>query len=57
MGTTYVPTSLEIPGNEGWRMFAAGFDNLSYAELLEDIWTQGFTESDGGVGASSNVYT
>lgn len=56
LSNNHVPTVFEVSGDEGWRIFSAGFDGLSYAELLEDIWTQGFTGSDGG-GSISNVFT
>lgn len=55
VSNSHVPTVFEVSGDEGWRIFSAGFEGLSYAELLEDIWTQGFTGSDGG-GDISNVY-
>lgn len=50
-------TLYHIPGEQGWRLYSAGFENLPYSELLADIWTQGFTGSDGGVGENVNVYT
>lgn len=44
-----------IHGNEGWRMFTSPSSALSYAELLEPFWTQGFTGSDSDDAALSNV--
>ncbi len=55
-GSNHVPTIFKITGDEGWRMFSSGFSGLSYAELMENIWTQGFTSSDGGSGDAYNVY-
>jgi len=56
VSNNHVPTIFEVSGDEGWRIFSAGYDGLSYTELLEDIWTQGFTGSNGG-GNVSNVFT
>ncbi|MFV1883403.1 MAG: T9SS type A sorting domain-containing protein [Balneola sp.] len=45
----------EISGDEGWRMFSASFNGLSYDSLLVGLWTQGFTGADGSTNGTSNV--
>lgn len=50
------PNDLSITGNEGWRMFSAPVNNLSYGTMLNSLWTQGFTGADTPTG-TSNVYT
>jgi len=35
-----------IHGDEGWRMFTAPSSELSYEELLDPLWTQGFPGAD-----------
>lgn len=46
----------EITGNEGWRMLSSPVSGISYGELLDTLWTQGFTGADHNEGIS-NVYT
>lgn len=50
------PYGTFISGNEGWRMMTAPVANVSYGELLDSLWTQGFTGADVPNG-TSNVYT
>ena len=50
------PFGTFITGNEGWRMLSSPGSGLSYGELLDTLWTQGFTGADVPNGAS-NVYT
>jgi hypothetical protein len=44
-----------IDSGEGWRMIGAP-GNVTYSDLLDPIWTQGYEGSDAGTGFSSNVY-
>ncbi len=44
-----------IEGQEGWRMFASPFSDLSFGELLDPFWTQGFPGSDYAPG-NSNIF-
>jgi len=46
---------LNITGDEGWRMLASPLQSRSIGTLLNSLWTQGFTGSDGPDG-NSNVY-
>lgn len=50
------PYGTYISGNEGWRMMTAPVSGVSYGELLDTLWTQGFTGADATNG-TSNVYT
>lgn len=50
------PTGSFITGDEGWRLITSPSNGLSYAQILEGIWTQGFTGADIENG-TSNVYT
>ncbi|MEP1307080.1 MAG: LamG-like jellyroll fold domain-containing protein [Balneola sp.] len=49
------PIGTFITGNEGWRMMTTPTSNVSYGDLLDTLWTQGFTGADVTVG-SSTVY-
>lgn len=40
------PYGTIITGNEGWRMFSSPINGMSYGELLDTLWTQGFTGAD-----------
>ncbi len=44
-----------IDSSEGWRMIGNPGD-VTYAELLDPVFTQGYEGSDGGTGFASNVY-
>ncbi len=48
--------TLEITGDEGWRMMTPPGTDLSYGDLLRGFWTQGFTGA-AYPGGTSNVYT
>ncbi|MBO6587068.1 MAG: T9SS type A sorting domain-containing protein [Gracilimonas sp.] len=54
--TDFPTTTGVVIGSEGWRFLAAPGDTSTYGELLSDVWTQGYTGSDGGIPPSSNVY-
>ncbi|MFY0683978.1 MAG: VCBS repeat-containing protein [Balneola sp.] len=49
------PYGAIITGNEGWRIMSAPVSGVSYGELLDTLWTQGFTGADINNGQSSNV--
>ena len=49
-------SAVQITGSEGWRMMSAPMDSVSYGELLDTLWTQGFTGADYESGAP-NVFT
>lgn len=51
-----ITSVLTISGSEGWRLMSPPNDKLTYGELLEPLWTQGFTGADSETG-TSNVYT
>ncbi len=53
--TTFPPLKMSFEGAEGWRFIGAPGDSSTYDELLDPIWTQGFTGADAS-GGSSNVY-
>ncbi|MBO6522749.1 MAG: T9SS type A sorting domain-containing protein [Balneolaceae bacterium] len=46
---------LKITGSQGWRLLSSPVADSSFASLLDDLWTQGFTGADHSGGAS-NVY-
>lgn len=46
----------QITGNEGWRLISAPLDSITYGEMLDSLWTQGFTNADVENG-TPNVYT
>ncbi len=50
------PFGTSITGNEGWRMMSIPVSNVSYGEILDTLWTQGFTGADKTNG-NSNVLT
>lgn len=50
------PIKTGISGSEGWRFLGAPGDTTSYGELLDPIWTQGYTNSDGGTAPDPNVF-
>jgi hypothetical protein len=45
-----------ITGTEGWRLLTAPSGDLSYGEMLDTLWTQGFSGADATNG-SPNVLT
>lgn len=45
-----------ISGSEGWRILSSPSGTASYADLLDAIWTQGFSGADSPTG-SPNVLT
>lgn len=47
--------ALQIEGNEGWRIFTTPIDSITFGELLDPLWTQGFTGADYEEG-TPNVY-
>lgn len=47
------PYGTVITGDEGWRMFASPVNGVSYGDLLEPLWTQGFTGADVTNGTSN----
>lgn len=49
-------SSLTIHGDEGWRIISSPVVGASYAELLNELWTQGMTGADIDSGAS-NIFT
>ena len=49
-------TTLTLTGSAGWRLLSTGFIEQTYDDLLDNLWTQGFTNADVTVG-TSNVYT
>lgn len=51
-----ITSVLTISGSEGWRLMSPPSNQLTYGELLESLWTQGFTGADSETG-TSNVYT
>ncbi|GAB5409526.1 MAG: hypothetical protein BalsKO_18910 [Balneolaceae bacterium] len=51
-----ITSVLTISGSEGWRLMSPPSNQLTYGELLEPLWTQGFTGADSETG-TSNVYT
>ncbi|MCP9290427.1 LamG-like jellyroll fold domain-containing protein [Gracilimonas sediminicola] len=50
------PYGTFIAGDEGWRMMTVPASGVSYGELLDTLWTQGFTGADYS-GGTPNVYT
>lgn len=44
------------PGKDGWRFLGSSYSNISYAQLLDSIWTQGATSSDDPSGPP-NIFT
>ncbi|MBO6523511.1 MAG: T9SS type A sorting domain-containing protein [Balneolaceae bacterium] len=50
------PIGTYITGNEGWRIITSPDAGISYSELLENVWTQGFIGADFESG-TPNVYT
>lgn len=42
-------------GEEGWRILTSPYDGASYAEILDGLWTQGFSGAD-HEGGSPNVF-
>lgn len=51
-----ITSVVTISGSEGWRLMSPPSDQLTYGELLDSLWTQGFTGADSETG-NSNVYT
>ncbi len=54
--TSSHPIGSFITGDEGWRILTSPADGITYGELLDGIWTQGFTGADSETG-SANAYT
>ncbi|MGM0588268.1 MAG: T9SS type A sorting domain-containing protein [Bacteroidota bacterium] len=50
----YTPFSV-VDSVEGWRMLSAPLNNFTFADLLDEFWTQGFTGSD-NPSAGTSVY-
>lgn len=65
------PTGSFITGDEGWRIITSPSSGLTYAQILDGLWTQGFTgasttsgtpsvyaytEGDGGTDASERGF-
>lgn len=54
--TEAYPTGSFITGDEGWRIITSPASGLTYAQILEGLWTQGFSGAD-IEGGTPNVYT
>ncbi len=52
--STNHPYGAFITGDEGWRMMSIPVSGVSYGEVLDTLWTQGFTGADVSTG-NSNV--
>ncbi|MFV1882865.1 MAG: T9SS type A sorting domain-containing protein [Balneola sp.] len=52
----YKESSGRLTGTEGWRLLTSPVADSSFAPLLKNIWTQGFTGAKTAFG-TSNVYT
>ncbi len=50
------PIGSFITGDEGWRILTSPADGITYGELLDGIWTQGFTGADSETG-TVNVFS
>ncbi len=46
-------SGIQISTNEGWRLMSAPHENITYGELLEPLWTQGFEGADSEEGNPS----
>ena len=55
-GFSFLP-SIQITGNEGWRMFSSPTSDNSYDDLLDPIWTQGSSTGADYSGGEPNVFT
>ena len=51
----YKESTGQLTGTEGWRLLTSPVADSSFAPLLDNLWTQGFTGADYSGGAS-NVY-
>ncbi len=51
----YKESSQQLTGSEGWRILTSPVADSSFAPLLDNIWTQGFTGANTSAG-TSNVY-
>jgi alpha-tubulin suppressor-like RCC1 family protein len=51
-----IQTSLTLSGTEGWRLLSTPVANSTFAPLLSNLWTQGFTGASTEFG-TPNVYT
>jgi len=49
-------TSVQLTGNEGWRMLSVPSRTASYADLLDPIWTQGIATGADATNGSPNVF-
>ena len=49
------PFGTIITGNEGWRLMTLPVSGVSYGEILDTLWTQGFTGADSPTSENSNV--
>tara|TARA_R110000868_G_scaffold383578_4_gene650611 strand:- start:18990 stop:22667 length:3678 start_codon:yes stop_codon:yes gene_type:complete len=56
IGAPHIISGAIITGNNGWRMLSVPFDSITYADLLDDWWTQGVAGAD-TTGGSPNIYT
>ncbi|MFW6348466.1 MAG: T9SS type A sorting domain-containing protein, partial [Cyclonatronaceae bacterium] len=55
-GRVQAPVTATLPGpTQGWRLLAAPSETARYDELLDGLWTQGFSGADTENGAA-NVY-
>ncbi|MCG8374757.1 MAG: right-handed parallel beta-helix repeat-containing protein, partial [Balneolales bacterium] len=54
--STSHPIGTFITGDEGWRILTSPADGITYGELLDGVWTQGFTGADSESG-TTNVFT
>ena len=50
-------TSIEITGSSGFRILSSPVSGNIYADLLEELWTQGMAGSDDPDHGSANVWT
>ncbi|MEO1022691.1 MAG: LamG-like jellyroll fold domain-containing protein [Bacteroidota bacterium] len=53
--TSTYPLGAYITGDEGWRIISSPSEGITYGELLEGLWTQGFTGADEASGIP-NIY-
>ncbi len=46
-------SGVQVSTEEGWRLMSAPHENITYGELLEPLWTQGFEGADYEEGSPS----
>lgn len=51
------PYGTFIRGSEGWRMLSSPAESATYAELLENLWTQGIEHSDAPMAEDANIFS